>query len=140
MLQIRKPEAEELQNLLLLLLKFGDDFKDIFPEADVIKVGQVIQQHYDNGFISNAYINDKLVGSIGAMKTPWWFSKQEFVAETWFYVLPEHRSYKIAKKLINELKKYGKDMTIQMPISSGVDGQIYKKFGFKKMGSIWRYK
>ena len=52
MLQIRKPEAEELQNLLLLLLKFGDDFKDIFPEADVIKVGQVIQQHYDDGFIS----------------------------------------------------------------------------------------
>ena len=76
MLQIRKPEAEELQNLLLLLLKFGDDFKDIFPEADVIKVGQVIQQHYDNGFISNAYINDKLVGSIGAMKTPWWFTPQ----------------------------------------------------------------
>ena len=127
MLQIRKPEAEELQNLLLLLLKFGDDFKDIFPEADVIKVGQVIQQHYDDGFISNAYINDKLVGSIGAMKTPWWFSKQEFVAETWFYVLPEHRSYKIAKKL----KKYCKLLNCTFKKVSIV---------FKKKKHYWKSK
>tara|TARA_R110002074_G_scaffold255065_2_gene427558 strand:- start:300 stop:725 length:426 start_codon:yes stop_codon:yes gene_type:complete len=139
--EIKTPKKEDLQDLLLLLLKFREEYKDIFPEVDMVKVAQIIEQHFNNGFISNAYVNNKLVGSIGALKTEWWFSKKQFVAETWFYVLPQHRSYKLAKFLIRELKKYSNNMTIQLPVSSGNDNdKLYKKFEFKKMGSIWRYK
>ena len=141
MLEIKQPKKEDLQDLLLLLLEFGKEYKDIYPKADVIKVGQVIEQHFNNDFISNAYVNKKLIGSIGALKTEWWFSKEQFVAETWFYVLPQHRSYKLAKFLIKELKKYANGMTIQLPTSTGDNNdKLYKKFEFKKMGSIWRYK
>lgn len=141
MFEIKTPKKEELNDLLLLLLKFREEYKDIFPEADILKVAQVIEQHFNNGFISNAYVNNKLIGSIGALKTEWWFSKKQFVAETWFYVLPQHRSYKLAKFLIRELKKYSNNMTIQLPVSSGNDNdKLYKNFEFKKMGSIWRYK
>ena len=141
MFEIKTPKKEDLQDLLLLLLKFREEYKDIFPEVDMVKVAQIIEQHFNNGFISNAYVNNKLVGSIGALKTEWWFSKKQFVAETWFYVLPQHRSYKLAKFLIRELKKYSNNMTIQLPVSSGNDNdKLYRKFEFKKMGSIWRYK
>ena len=141
MFEIKTPKKEDLQDLLLLLLKFREEYKDIFPEVDMVKVAQIIEQHFNNGFISNAYVNKKLIGSIGALKTEWWFSKKQFVAETWFYVLPQHRSYKLAKFLIRELKKYSNNMTIQLPVSSGNDNdKLYKKFEFKKMGSIWRYK
>ena len=74
------------------------------------------------------------------MKSSWWFSDEQFVAETWFYVLPEHRSYKTARGLLKELMTYSKDMTLQLPVSSGSDTpSLYERMGFKKMGNIWRY-
>ena len=57
MLEIKTPKKEELKDLLFLLLNFGEEYKNIYPEANIIKVGQVIEEHFNNGFISNAYIN-----------------------------------------------------------------------------------
>ena len=74
------------------------------------------------------------------MKSSWWFSDEQFVSETWFYVLPEHRDYKTARGLLKELITYSKDMTIQLPVSTGKDtASLYKRMGFKEMGNIWRY-
>mgnify|MGYP003121822396 FL=1 len=140
MLEVRKPEEKDLADLLYLLLKFREEFADTFPQANIRKVAIEIDNHFKNGFITNAYKDGKLIGSIGAYESPWWFSDETFVAETWFYVLPDHRDFTVAKKLIQKIKNYAKGKTIQIPVSSGKDtAALYKRMGFKKMGNIWRY-
>ena len=140
MLKIQDVAKDDFIDLLNLLLNFGSEFNEVYPPANMRKVALEIEDHYKNGFIKNAYKDGKLVGSIGAMKSSWWFSDEEFIAETWFYVLPEYRDYKIARALLQELIKYANNMTIQLPVSSGKDTpSLYKRMGFKEMGNIWRY-
>jgi len=139
-LEIRSVTEDDFVELLHLLLKFGKEFDNVYPMPSAKRVAFEIENHFKNGLIKNAYKDKKLVGSIGAMKTSWWFSDVEFIAETWFYVLPEHRDYKIAKGLLQELIKYSKDKTLQLPVSSGHDTpSLYERVGLKKMGNIWRY-
>ena len=143
MFQVKKPSINELQDTLRLLLMFREEFSDIYPKADIAKVAIAIQQHFDNGFISNAYLDGKLVGSVGAMETEWWFSEEKFLAETWLYILPKYRTFKIVRGLIKKMKDYAKnkDLTILLPVSSGKDKPaLYERLGFKHMGNIWRYK
>ena len=139
-LEIRDVVKDDFIDLLHLLLKFKSEFNDIYPPVSLRKVALEIEDHYQKGFIKNAYKDNKLVGSIGAMKSSWWFSDEQFVSETWFYVLPEHRDYKTARGLLKELITYSKDMTIQLPVSTGKNtASLYKRMGFKEMGNIWRY-
>ena len=139
-LEIKNVVKDDFIDLLHLLLKFKSEFNDIYPPVSLRKVALEIEDHYERGFIKNAYKDNKLVGSIGAMKSSWWFSDEQFVSETWFYVLPEHRDYKTARGLLKELIAYSKDMTIQLPVSTGKNtASLYKRMGFKEMGNIWRY-
>jgi len=139
-LQYRKPGLDDLDDIVELLLKFSEEFSDIYPEADRDKVAFTVEQHYECGLIHNAYKGEKLVGSIGALSSEWWFSTKQFVSETWFYVLPEHRSYAIAKELLAKLKEYRRDKTVLMPIITGLDRPaLYERLKFKNMGTMWRY-
>ena len=143
MFQVKKPNIDELKETLKLLLMFREEFSDVYPEADIGKVAITIQEHFDNGFISNAYLDGVLVGSVGAMETEWWFSKEKFLAETWLYILPKYRTFKIVRGLLKKMKEYAKnkDLTILLPVSSGKDKPaLYERLGFKHMGNIWRYK
>ena len=111
MLEILQVKEDDFIDLLHLLLNFGSEFNKVYPMPSARKVATEIENHHKNGFIRNAYEDEKLVGSIAAMKSSWWFSDEQFVVETWFYVLPEHRSYKPARGLLKELMTYSKDMT-----------------------------
>ena len=97
MLQVKRPRYDELTETLQLLLVFREEFSDIYPDADIGKVAVTIQHHFDNGFMCNAYVDQKLVGTIGAIPSEWWFSEKKFLAETWFYVLPKKRKFKIVR-------------------------------------------
>ena len=129
-----------MAEIVKLLFKFREEFGKLFPEADLNKVVSTVEHHYKYGFIYNAYKEDKLIGSIGAIPSEWWFSPDHFISETWFYVLPKYRSFKIAKKLLAEFKKYSEKKTVLLPISTGFDRpSLYKRLKFKNMGTIWRY-
>ena len=123
MFQVKKPNIDELKETLKLLLMIREEFSDVYPDADIGKVAITIQEHFDNGFISNAYLDGVLVGSVGAMETEWWFSKEKFLAETWLYILPKYRTFKIVRGLLKKMKEYAKnkDLTILLPDSSGRD-------------------
>ena len=142
MYQFKRPRYDELAETLKLLIAFREEFSSIYPEADIAKVAITMEEHFNDGFICNAYFNNKIIGSVGAMPSEWWFSEKKFLAETWFYVLPKHRNFKIVRGLLNKMKDYAKNkkLVLQLPISSGKDSPaLYKKLGFKHMGNIWRY-
>ena len=64
MLEIRDVVKDDFIDLLHLLLKFRSEFDDIYPPASLRKVALEIEDHYERGFIKNAYKDNKLVGSI----------------------------------------------------------------------------
>ena len=139
-IEYRNPVFEDLDDIVELLLKFSEEFNDIYPEAERDRVSFTVDQHYNNGLIYSAYEDDKIVGSIGAISSPWWFSSKKFVSETWFYVLPEYRSYAIAKELLAKIKEYRRDETVLMPVITGLDRPaLYQRLKFKNMGTMWRY-
>ena len=139
-MQYRKPDIKDLEETVKLLFKFREEFGNLFPEADLHKVAETVEQHYHYGLIHNAYSNEKLIGSIGAIPSQWWFSPKQFISETWFYVLPKHRNYATARKLLAELKQYAENRTVLLPVSTGFDKpSLYKRLKFKNMGTIWRY-
>ena len=82
MFQVKRPKYDELKDTLKLLLVFREEFSDIYPEADITRVAITIQKHFDDGFICNAYEDNAIIGSIGAMGSEWWFSNEKFLAET----------------------------------------------------------
>ena len=143
MFQVKKPSINELQDTLRLLLMFREEFSDIYPNADIAKVAIAIQQHFDKGVMSNEYREGKVGGSVGAMETEWWVSKEKFRAETLLYIFPKYRTFKIVRGLLKKMKEYAKnkDLTVLLPVSSGKDKPaLYERLGFKHMGNIWRYK
>jgi len=141
MFQVKRPSYNELKDTLKLLMLFREEFSEIYPEADIRKVAHTIQKHFDDGFIANAYIDNKLIGSVAAMETEWWFSTETFLAETWLYILPTYRNFNIERGLLKKMKEYAKnkDLTLVLPVSSGQPkSALYEKLGFKHMGNIWR--
>ena len=142
MYQFKRPRYDELAETLKLLIAFREEFSSIYPEADIAKVAITMEEHFKDGFICNAYFNNKIIGSVGAMPSEWLFRNDKFLAETWFYVLPKHRNFKVARGLLKKTKEYSKNkkLTLQLPVSSGSDSPaLYERLGFKHMGNIWRY-
>ena len=83
-LTYKRPSKKDLPETIKLLFKFRDDYSELFPTPDVDKVTATVQHHYEKGFIHNVYKDNKLIGSIGAAPSEWWFSPEKFISETWF--------------------------------------------------------
>ena len=45
-----------------------------------LKFGKKKDSDFKDGFICNAYFNNKIIGSVGAMPSEWWFSNNKFLA------------------------------------------------------------
>lgn len=51
-----------------------------------------------------AFAGDKLVGSMGIVQTPYWYSRDTFLREVWMYVLPEYENRGVMAELLKEAK------------------------------------
>ena len=94
MLQFKRPRYDELADTLKLLIAFREEFADIYPEADIAKVAITIEEHFNNGFICNAYFNNKIVGSVGAMPSEWWVATTSFWRKHGFMFYPSIETLK----------------------------------------------
>ena len=85
----------------------------------------------------------KLVGSIGLHRTSPWYSDSEYLADGWFYVLPEYRKTGVGKMLIDEAKKFAEEA--KLPLIIGVftsedattKAQVMQKLGLTMVGGLF---
>lgn len=100
----------------------------------IYNVGQVAFGVEDEG---------KLVGSLGLHRTTPWYSDSEYLADGWFYVLPEYRKTGVGKMLIDEAKKFAEEA--KLPLIVGVftsedantKAQVMQKLGLTMVGGMF---
>lgn len=87
--------------------------------------------------------NGRLIGSLGLHKTTPWYSDSEYLADGWFYVLPEYRKTGVGKMLIDEAKKFAEQT--KLPLIIGVftsedadtKAQVMQKLGLTMVGGLF---
>ena len=85
----------------------------------------------------------KLVGSLGLHRTSPWYSDSEYLADGWFYVLPEYRKTGVGKMLIDAAKNYATEA--KLPLIIGVftsedadtKAQVMQKLGLTMVGGLF---
>lgn len=85
----------------------------------------------------------KLVGSVGLHRTSPWYSDSEYLADGWFYVLPEYRKTGVGKMLIDAAKKFAEEA--KLPLIVGVftsedadtKAQVMQKLGLSMVGGLF---
>jgi len=85
----------------------------------------------------------RLVGSLGLHRTSPWYSDSEYLADGWFYVLPEYRKTGVGKMLIDEAKKFADQ--IKLPLIIGVftsedvetKVKVMQKMGMTMVGGLF---
>lgn len=87
--------------------------------------------------------NGRLIGTIGLHRTSPWYSDSEYLADGWFYVLPEYRKTGVGKMLIDEAKKFAEE--VKLPLIIGVftsedattKAQVMQKLGLTMVGGLF---
>ena len=100
----------------------------------IYNVGQVAFGVEDEG---------KLVGSLGLHRTTPWYSDSEYLADGWFYVLPEYRKTGVGKMLIDEAKKFAEEAKLPLIIGvftsedANTKAQVMQKLGLTMVGGMF---
>lgn len=143
MIEYRIANMEDGQRLIDLLLgKFWPEHKlggrQLAP--DIPKISRTIIDEMLNGTVFIAISDGKAVGSLGLHPfSPWWTSEQ-ILADTWFFVDPEYRSKGVAKELLAMGKQFaiaqGKPMTVGVYNSHDSDRKdaFFRRSGFEMIG------
>ena len=85
----------------------------------------------------------KLVGSLGLHRTAPWYSDTEYLADGWFYVLPEYRKTGVGKMLIEQAKEFAQE--VKTPLIIGVftnedtetKAHVMNKLGMTMVGGLF---
>jgi GNAT superfamily N-acetyltransferase len=87
--------------------------------------------------------NGKLVGSLGLHRTSPWYSDSEYLADGWFYVLPEYRKTGVGKMLIDAAKKHAAEADLPLIIGvftsedAEIKAQVMQKLGLTMVGGMF---
>ena len=87
--------------------------------------------------------NSKLVGSLGLHRTSPWYSDSEYLADGWFYVLPEYRKTGVGKMLIDAAKEYAAEANLPLIIGvftsedADTKAQVMQRLGLTMVGGLF---
>ena len=85
----------------------------------------------------------KVLGSIGIHKTSPWYSDEEYLADGWFYVLPEYRKSGVGQMLLNAAIEFAKDQNLPLIVGvfnmddTGKKIEIMNRMGLKLIGGLF---
>ena len=142
-MRIRRAEQTDVSELYDMLTDMHS--QTVLPVSPMKKdkVMNMIILAITRGVVYVATEKNKILGSIGGMSTSDWWSADEYLADLWFYVFPEHRKSNIAIKLVKTFINYGKEVKLKIKLGSVYSGDLRRKdnffnrLGFVKAGSLY---
>tara|TARA_R100000781_G_C4026640_1_gene109114 strand:- start:198 stop:632 length:435 start_codon:yes stop_codon:yes gene_type:complete len=140
---VRKATVLDISSLIFMLNTMHKETKLNVPIINSFKLTNKVNEIIHNGIVLVAVNENKLLGSIGGtINTDWW-GTEKFLSDLWFYVYPEERKSNIAKNLISDFIKIGKEAKLKIRLGHIFSGDLdrkdkfYERLGLVKAGSVY---
>ncbi len=114
--RIRRAVPDDLNKIFILLQMMGEEVS-LFP-VDLPHALSNIKDVLHNGIVFVAEVDRVIVGSIGIVRTSFWYSKAIALKDTWMYIDPDFRNSSIALRLLRKAKEAAKELSL--PLIVGV--------------------
>lgn len=126
MLSVATPDdLEEVFQLLLVM-----HAENGIGRVDEPKALGAISQIINSGGCLISKQNGKIVGSVGLTMTSWWYSRENFLVDEWFFVHPDHRSEGHATQLIGWMKTAAQVSKVPVVLSVGTTVDALSKLKY----------
>lgn len=126
MLSVATPDdLEEVFKLLLVM-----HAENGIGRVDEPKARGAISQIINSGGCLISRQNGKIVGSVGITMTSWWYSRENFLVDEWFFVHPDHRSEGHATQLIGWMKTAAQVSRVPVVLSVGTTVDALSKLKY----------
>jgi len=84
--------------------------------VDFTKSLNEVKDIVDNHIALTAYDDTHIIGSLGLLKTIWWYGPTDFVTDRWFFVREEYHNRGVAAAMLGNVEavatKFGVDCVI----------------------------
>lgn len=143
-MKIRPATLHDASDIYALLLRMWEEVEMDFGDLDHESSMQEIVTCITRGIAIVAETEEfELIGSVGARVHRWWWSSTPYVADSWFYVSPDHRASRAGRKLLKEIREKATDA--QLPLVLGVfngedtrrKDEFYVRAGMKYAGGTY---
>ena len=140
---IRKATVLDISGLIFMLNTMHKETEINVPTINTYKMINKVNEVLHNGIILVAVENNKLLGSIGGMVTTDWWAEEKYLADLWYYVFPDARKSNVAKNLITDFIKIGKEAKLKIRLGHIFSGDLeikdkfYERLGLVKAGSTY---
>lgn len=141
-LNLYNAEVKDIPNIIDLLLTFKEEEGLHLPNVDESRLKKSLLTFLKKGHIIllKDLDIDQLIGCAIWFKSTYWFSTSECVNLHTIYVKKSFRNFRLLTLLFDSIKKSAKQLPIYLAVTSGIEiDPVFKKLGFKSLGSNWRY-
>ncbi len=135
-------ELKDIDNVIDLLWNYKNEEGTHLPDVDDKKVKNSLIMFLKKGqiILLKDLDLDQLIGCVIWYKSSYWFSSKECINLHTIYIKKSFRNFKLVNTLIDAVKKIAKNLPIHLTVTTGNETEpVFKRLGFKKLGSNWRF-
>ena len=140
---IRKANVLDISGLIYMLNTMHKETELNVPTINSFKLVNKVNEVLHSGIILVAVEENKLLGSIGGMVSTDWWGDEKHLSDLWYYVYPDQRKSDVAKNLITDFIKIGKEAKMKIRLGHIFSGDLerkdkfYERLGLVKAGSTY---
>ena len=140
---IRKASVLDISSIIYMLNTMHKETEINVSTINSFKLVNKVNEILHTGIVLVAIENNKLLGSIGGTISTDWWSEEKHLSDLWFYVYKEARKSNIAKNLIVDFIKIGKEAKMKIRLGHIFSGDVdrkdkfYERLGLVKAGSTY---
>ena len=140
---IRKATVLDISSIIYMLDTMHKETEINVSTINSFKLVNKVNEILHTGIVLVAIENNKLLGSIGGTISTDWWSEEKHLSDLWFYVYKEARKSNIAKNLIVDFLKIGKEAKMKIRLGHIFSGDVdrkdkfYERLGLVKAGSTY---
>ncbi|MCR9254696.1 MAG: GNAT family N-acetyltransferase [Alphaproteobacteria bacterium] len=141
-MSVRLADRGDLLQVFRIIEALHREHDARLPTFSEAKAAAALLDVLDSGMCFVAEKDGNVVGSIGLVKRPYWFSTESAWSDLWFYVLPEHRG-RAGLDLLRAVKARATDLNerVVLGVSTGDAGgrkdRLYRRLGFEPIGGMY---
>ena len=140
---IRRATLLDVSAIIFLLQMLHKETEIETPKINTAKMLDTINMLLHKGVVLVAEKDKLIVGTIAGQVSQDWWTDEQHLADTWYYVRKDYRKSIIGKKLLQDFIKIAKEAKVKLRLGHIFSGDIkrkdkfYERMGFVKAGSVY---